>query len=345
MRHKTVTYVGLAAILLGFSASAALGQGSDRRGTAGATYLLLPVTARTASLGNNATGGMGSMTGLEAIHTNPAGMLHNNGTNVMFSHMQYFASIDVNTFGVSQRLGNSAIGLVVTAWDFGEIPLTTEQNPEVSDLTFSPQYIQLGLSYARQLTDRISAGATVKLLSEDIEEANATGLALDAGMAYSVGETGLRFGVSLKNFGPQMTYSGNGLTQQVRLPGAPANATTQAVTIEAESFELPAILNFGVSYTRQIAQDVDFSVLGNYRSNSFAQDQFSGGLELGFRNLLYVRGAYELQEDMDQTAFDGWSVGAGINFEFSGRQASFDYSYTGAEFFDAVQMFTVNVTL
>ncbi|MBT8399170.1 MAG: PorV/PorQ family protein [Rhodothermia bacterium] len=345
MRHKIVTYIGLAAILLGLSAQEVLGQGEDRRGTAGATYLLLPVTARTAALGNTSTSGFSSMSGIEALHSNPAGLVFNSGTNALFSNMQYFADINVNTFGIAQRVGSGSLALVVTSWDFGDIPLTTELQPEVTDVTFSPAYLQFGASYARQLTDRIAAGVTVKLLSEDIDRANATGLALDAGMGYTVGETGLRFGVALKNFGPGMTYTGNGLTQQVRLPGAPPNATTQAVSIEAAGFELPTVLNFGVSYTRQVAADVSLGVLGNFRSNSFAQDQFSGGLELGLRNILFVRGAYEWQEDMDQTAFEGWSVGAGLNFEFSGRSASVDYSYQGAEFFDEVQMFTVSVVL
>jgi hypothetical protein len=304
MRHKIVTYLGLAAILLGLSASDVLGQGADRRGTAGAT-----------------------------------------GTNVMFSNMQYFADIGVNTFGVAQRVGASNLAFTISSWDFGEIPRTTEVSPEITEFTFSPSFVQFGVSFARQLTDRIAAGATLKLLNEDIDLVSATGIAIDAGMSYNVGETGLRFGVALKNFGPQMSYSGDGLTQQVNLPGAPPNATTQAVSIEAEGFELPAVLNFGVSYTRELAQDVNVGLLGNYRSNSFAQDQFSGGLELDFRNLLYVRGSYELQEDMDQTAFDGWSMGAGVNFEFSGRAARFDYSYSSAEFFDAVQMFTVQVVL
>lgn len=345
MRHNIVTYVGLAAIVLGFSAQEALGQGEDRRGSAGATYLLLPVTARTASLGNASTSGFASMAGLEAIHANPAGLVFNTGTNALFSNMQYFADINVNTFGIGQRVGNGSLALVITSWDFGDIPFTTEAQPEVSDVTFSPNYLQFGASYARQLTDRIAAGVTVKLLSEDIDRANATGVALDAGMGYTVGETGLRFGVALKNFGPSMKYTGNGLTQQVRLPGAPPNATTQAVSIEAADFELPTVLNFGVSYTSQVAHDVTFGVLGNFRSNSFAQDQFSGGLELGLMDVLYVRGSYEWQEDMDQTAFDGWSMGAGLNFGFAGRSASFDYSYQGAEFFDEVQMFTVSVVL
>jgi hypothetical protein len=49
---------------------------------------------------------------------------------------------------------------------------------------------------------------------------------------------------------------------------------------------------------------------------------------------------------MDQTAFEGWAMGAGINLEFSqtGRLVV-DYSYTGAEFFDKMQMFTVGVVL
>ena len=152
MRHKFVTYIGLAAILLGFSASDVLGQGADRRGTAGATYLLLPVSAQTAALGNTATGGVSSMSGLEAMYANPAGLMLNEGTNAMFSNMQYFADINVNTFGIAQRVGSSNLAIVLTSWDFGDIPRTTEANPEVSDFTFSPQYLQLGVSFARQLT-------------------------------------------------------------------------------------------------------------------------------------------------------------------------------------------------
>jgi hypothetical protein len=339
--------VGLAILLVSVTVTSALGQNEQRRGTAGATYLMIPLSARTAALGRTATGGVNTMTGVEGLWANPAALTMNTGTNAQFSHLDYFADINVNSFGIAQALGSSHLAFHVTSWDFGDIPRTTELNPEISNVTFSPSFIQAGVTYARQLTDRIAAGATMKVLSESLDDGlGATGISVDAGMTYLVGESGLRFGVALKNFGPEMSYGGSGLTRSVQIPGTPANSTTQAVAIEAASFELPTLLNFGVTYTRDLAEMINFSVLGNYRSNSFSQDQFSGGLELGFRELFFVRGSYEWQSDMDQTAFEGWAMGAGINLEFSqtGRLVV-DYSYTGAEFFDKMQMFTVGVVL
>src|SRR5690606_11083103 len=80
-------------------------------------------------------------------------------------------------------------------------------------LTYDASTTVAGLSYARQFTDRIAAGVTAKALSRSISTASSSGLAFDAGMTYVVGESGLRFGVSLKNFGPQMGFGGVGLNE------------------------------------------------------------------------------------------------------------------------------------
>lgn len=346
MKRNLLTYLVLAVLVLGVTAESASAQGSDRRGTAGSTYLLVPTTARNAAMAAGATSGLSTMSGLEASQVNPANLMLNQGTNALFSRVEYVADIGVNTFGVAQAVGNNNIALTVTSWDFGDIPLQTEAQPEIDpDITFAPSFIQAGLTYARQFTDRIGAGVTAKLLSEEIDDVSATGIAFDAGMSYVVGETGLRFGVSLKNFGPQMAYQGDGLQRQVRIPGQRSDATTNAVVIESSDSELPSLLNFGVAYTADVAESVDLTVVGNFRSNSFEQDHFSGGLELGFREVLYVRGGYQFQEEMDQTMWDGWGFGAGLYLPFAGNRLAVDYAYQGVEFFDDVQMFTVSFTL
>ena len=169
-------------------------------------------------------------------------------------------------------------------------------------------FITAGLSYARALTDRIAVGTTIKLISESIDDMEATGVALDAGMTYVVGESGLRLGVSLKNIGNALQYSGTGLIRQVQLPGQPGNATNNAVAIESEGVELPTLLNFGAAYTRQVGAGATLTVLGNFRSNSFDQDQYSGGLELGFQEIVYLRGGIELTQDSDLTFFQGFPL-------------------------------------
>ena len=331
--------------LIGLSALEAHAQKSDRAGTSGAVELLVPVTARYTALGGTTTSGLSDLNGLEALYANPAGMVSNTGTTALFSRMEYVADIGVNYFGVGQRLGNNQIAFTISAWDFGDLFKQTEVAPEISDVTFDVSYITAGLTYARQLTDRIAAGATVKVVNESIDDVSASAVAFDAGMTYVVGETGLRLGVSLKNVGNKLQFGGTGLTRQVQLPGQPGNATNNAVQIESEGIELPTLLNFGAAYSRNVGAGTVVTVLGNFRSNSFDQDQYSGGLEVGFQDIVFVRGGVQLTSDMDLTFFQEYTFGAGLNLNFAGANLKIDYAFVPTEFFDDVQMVTASVTL
>ena len=345
-------------VLLGFTATALWAQGGgdkgegstqgnqNRVGTAGAIELLIPLTARYSALGNSTTSGLAGMNGLEALYANPAGLSSNTGTTALFSRMEYVADIGVSYFGLGQRIGNNSnIALAISAWDFGDIARQTELDPEKTDVTFGVSFISVGLTFARTLTDRIAAGGTLKLINESIDDVSATGVVFDAGMTYVVGETGLRLGVALKNIGNELRYEGTGLTQRVQLPGQPGNATVNAVNIESEGVEYPTLLNFGMAYTRNITAGAAVTFLGNFRSNSFDQDQFSGGMELGFREMLFLRGGYEYTADSDLTFFKGYSYGAGLNVSLGGTDISIDYAMVPTDFFSNVQFITVSAEL
>ncbi|GIV57427.1 MAG: hypothetical protein KatS3mg042_0340 [Rhodothermaceae bacterium] len=341
-----LTRLLLVVCLIGALVTDARAGDEKRRGTAGAAELLVPLTARYASLGGTLTSGISTLNGLEALYANPAGLMLNGGTSAIFSRMEYVADIGVNYFGIAQRFGNNNIAFTVNSWDFGEIPRQTEVEPEITEVTFNADYIVAGLSYARQFTDRIAAGATFKVVNETIDDVSATALAVDAGMTYVVGESGLRLGVSLKNVGTKLSYSGTGLNRQVKLPDQRPDANNVTTTFESEGVELPSLLNFGFSYTREIGSGAVVTVLGNFRSNSFDQDQFGGGLEIGLYNVLYLRGGIDLMsESQDLTFYQGTNFGAGLNLDLAGTQVTLDYAYLPTDFFDAVQMFTVSVTL
>ncbi len=341
MKGKFLSLCLLVVLLVAGDATAQ----SNRKGTAGAEYLLIPLTARTTSLGVGATAGLANMSGVEALVSNPAALAANTGSNVLFSRMEYVADIGVNYLGIAQRFGANNIALTLNSWDFGDIPVQTEAQPQIDSRTWRASFIVAGVSYARQFTDRISAGTTVKLLAESIDDTNAGGVAFDAGMTYTVGESGLRFGVSLKNFGPQMSYGGNGLVRLESLGNQQPNATPNAVLIEGADFELPSLLNFGVAYTRQLASSVDVTAIGNFRSNSFSPDQYSGGLEVGLMDVLYLRGGFQLQENIDESFYKGSNFGAGLNLNLNGTAVMVDYAYRPTDFFDGVQMVTASLSL
>lgn len=334
-------------IVVGLFATEARAGDKDRRGTAGSEQLLVPVTARTASLGAGFTSGLATASGLEGLFANPAALTSNPGTNALFSRMNYVADIGVNYFGVAQRFGANQIALTINAWDFGDIPLQTELQPEVSDVTWSANYMTVGATFARDFTDRIAAGVTFKLVNESIDDVSSTGMAFDAGMTYAVGESGLRFGVALKNFGPSRSFSGTGLKRQAELIDDAGSRTGRnaTVTLDGADYELPSLLDFGIAYTRDLGASANVTLLTNFRSNSFASDQYSAGVELGLRNILFVRGGYQFESDMDLTMYSGANFGAGLNLEVAGNQLMVDYAYRATELFDSVQMITASITL
>lgn len=331
--------------LLGMSALDAEAGDDRRRGTAGASQLLVPLTARSAALGASLTSGMAGMNGLEAIFSNPAGLALNTGTAIIFSNTNYVADIGVNYFGIAQNFGNNNLAFTVSTWDFGDIPLQTEISPEISDVTFDASFITAGLTFARVFTDRISAGATIKVVSESIDDITGSAVAVDAGMTYIVGESGLRLGVAVKNVGSELQYSGVGLTRRVKLQDQSASATDNALQLESEGVELPSLLNFGVSYTREMGAGAVVTFLGNFRSNSFDQDQYSGGIELALFDVLYLRGGLDIIGDSDLSFFNGTNFGAGLDLDLAGTRFQIDYALRSTDFFDNVNMITVAVSL
>ena len=327
------------------SGSGSLGESGSRAGTAGAEELLVPLTARYTSLGGSVSSGLADMSGLEALYSNPAGLSVNDGTSALFSRVEYVADIGVNYFGVAQNFGYNNVAITISAWDFGDIQETSEITPEVSSVTYNVNYLTAGLSYSRQLTDRIAAGTTVKIVSETIDDVSASAVAIDAGMTYDIAGTGLKLGVALKNIGSEIQFSGTGLIRAERLSDQEPTANTTALSIQSASVELPTLLNFGLTYTRDLGANSVVSVLGNFRSNSFDQDQFAGGIEFGMMDMVFIRGGYQVVEDMDATFFQGAAFGGGLKLDLGGTMVNVDYAYQPTDFFSDVQYITASVKL
>lgn len=319
--------------------------GDDRAGTAAMEELLVPVTARTVALGNTLAGGLGSANAVEVVLSNPAAITASTGTSALFSRTEYVADIGINYVGVAQRFGANSVALTLGAWDYGDIPRTTVDAPELNeDLTWTASTLVVGATFARQFTDRIAGGVTLKGLSREIDDVTANGAAFDAGVTYVVGESGLRFGVSLQNFGAGQDFNGTGLDDSIPTTGPDGTGTVGGEVDDLES-ELPSSLNFGGSYTRQFSGDVSATFLGNFRSNAYDLDNYAAGVEFGYAELFYVRGGVNLTAEMDVSAWEMWNVGAGLNLDLAGTGIMVDYAYRPSDVFGGVNMFTLGVNL
>ena len=334
----------------------AIAGNEDRAGQAGATELLINPWARSSGWGGVNVAGV---RGVDAMYLNIAGTAFTTSTDVSFSSTEWLSgtSIRINSLGLSQKVGESgALGLYVMSMNFGDIQITTTENPEGGIGTFAPQFINLGLSYSKAFSNSIYGGIQAKVISQSINDVTAQGFAFDAGIQYITGsnedQDNLKFGISIKNVGAPMQYSGDGLTFRGIVP---INGNSLTVEQRAEHFELPSLVNIGVSYDIPLAEDHMVTGAAAFTSHSFSRDQVELGVQYSFKELFQLRGGYSLDaqgaeadEDIDDTsALTGLAAGLSVQIPLgkSGKTFGLDYSYRASDPFDGSHSFGARISL
>ncbi len=342
--NKYINYLWIILVLCTISLNAG---DVARKGTTGADQLLIPVGAR-----GIATGGafVANLTGLESIYYNPAGLDVNHTHEAMFNNMSYLADIQVNYFAVAASLGDlGTLALSFKTLDFGDIELTTFEQPDgVPGRTYSPSFLTTTLTYSKIVTDRISVGANFKAISEQILNTSALGFALDMGVQYRFNEQ-LSLGAAVKNIGTNMNYAGADLQGNTGIPNGQLGSTGSSGNYEiiTEYFQIPSYFDLSLAYRISINEQNYLQSAATFTANSSLEDKFNFGLEYGFMNSFFVRGGYNVMAENTSESIYGFTLGAGVNYEFSeGMGVSFDYAFREVKDFpDPNHVFTVKLAL
>ncbi len=340
--HKIFILVAL--IALGLSVTGALAGNKDKVGGAGAQELMIPVGSRVMAMG----GAFNAMvTGNEAMYWNPAGLAASEATaEATFCNLQWIADTQVNYFAVSSKFGRlGAFGLSAKVFNLGDIMETTEFETEGTGIEFSPNIITLGLTFSRQMTDRIFFGANLKLISESFMRTRTSGMAFDFGVQY-ISNYGLRMGLTLNNFGSMMQFRGEDLQRTVYIPNTEAGAEPVDLRLEAQSFELPSTFEIGIGYDYRLSDQHRLTFATNYRNQNYGMDELGGGVEYGFNDMFFLRGGYaNMPEGSNEDNIFGFTAGAGFKYKLGASTAvKFDYAYRETKWFNANQWFTVSLT-
>jgi hypothetical protein len=350
MKRSMKLRTSLAAATVLLNASLALAGNPDRAGSAGATQLLLNPWARSSGWGlaNSA-----SLRGVEAMYGNIAGLSLVNKTEIVFSNTRIpGADIAVNSIGFGQKLGASGvIGISATTMSVGELEVTTFDNPEGGRGGFTPSLANIGIGYAKSFSNSIFGGILIRVVSEATSNIRTSGICFDAGIHYVTGPTdNVHFGIALKNVGPAMQFSGDGLAVQGLLVSG-----SDQLTLEQRSgkFEIPSLLNIGAAYDLNIGETHRLTFAGTFISNSFTKDQGVVGVEYAFRRMLHVRGGYLYEKDVtsgeDRTTwFTGPSAGVSVDFPFGQEKKSvvaIDYAYRTTNPFSGFHSLGIRISL
>jgi len=329
-------------VLLGVSVVTAQ---NPRAGGVAAPELLIPVGGRDMALSGAS---IATSNGVESIHWNPAGLGKMPGSaQAMVSSMSYIADIDVLYGAVAGRFGDfGSVGVSVKSLNFGSISLTSEDDPEgKTGRYYSPTYVTVGFTYARSLTDAVTVGTTAKLINETIDRVAASGVAFDFGIQYRglLAVQGLTVGIAIKNIGPSMRFDGPALYRAALITDG--LRPRQYYKVQAAAFELPALVEFGLSYDRSLGENFFGGVNGTFSNNNLYYDEYRGGLEVGY-NLdvfqLVARGGFSSIPKAEENIF-GSTFGIGLAYKTGTTGITLDFGYRQVQYFDANQVFSLKV--
>jgi len=328
----------LTALAIGLAALATQAEaGSERRiGTAGAQELRIPVGTRGIAL---AGATVASNHGLESVFYNPAGLASSEGVEAYFSNTSYIADIDVRYLALSTRQYWGSIALTAKVMDLGELVVTTEDAPDgtgqVENLTFAV----IGLTGSRYLTDAISFGISAHYVSESVLDVSAKGVSFDMGLHYDLPWRNARFGLVMKNLGPDMRFDGSDLEHSVQIPGSNPNSRPRILRTQSAAFELPTFFQLGGELSAWQSGDNQVIGYGTYQSNNFSQDEFRGGIEYMYQDLLSLRGGY-VYADQNEYLY-GPTFGVGLGLPLGGGRIGVDYAFQSVDsFFDDLHTFS-----
>lgn len=319
----------------------------ERQGQAGAAQLTINGWARSSGWGWANGGGV---TGVEASYMNVAGMDKGAMTEIQFSRSLWLvgSGINVNNFGITQKLGADGEGgtLGISLMQFGikPIEITTEDLPYGGIGTYRVSMSNLGLGYSKSFANNISAGIMARIVSEGIPDARAMGISLDAGVQYSTTLRPLKrklkgddvkFGISVKNIGPDMRHQGDGLTYKAVVTNGDFSKSWQA---KVERIKLPSLLNIAGSYDIRLdgnkeTYDSRLTIAASFTNHAFSANQVSLGAEFAYKGVAAVRAGYVYQEgalslESRTSAYSGFCAGFSVDLGIGGANTmSLDYSY------------------
>lgn len=322
-------------------AIAGLTIGQTKVGSTAAPFLNIGVGARAVSMGGAFSATASDVT---ALYWNPAGVANSLQSGAMFSNSQWFADIKMNWAGAALQLGGmGTIGLSVTQLDYGDMEVTTLQEPEGTGEMFNAQDLSLGLTYAMRLTEQFSIGGSVKYVSQSIWNSSVSGFAVDLGVLFISDINGLRIGAAITNFGTDMQIDGKDLLVLHDVDEENFGNNDQILaSLQTNEYPLPLTFKVGLAMDLIDLADHRFTVAADAYHPSDNAEYLSVGGEYMFMNLLALRGGYK-SLFLDNSE-EGLTLGFGIHYElYPGFALLVDYAYQDFGVLDETQHFSFGV--
>jgi hypothetical protein len=206
---RSLVAVSLSVAVL-IPARAQLFRSTAKVGTTAAQFLKIGVGARAIGMGGTQTAVLGDVS---SIYWNPAALSRlTTAGELTFNHVNWLADISYDFAAGVMPIGDlGTFGLSIISLRVPEDEVRTVDYPEGDGRRWDASSFAVGISYARNLTDKFSIGFNGKFIRESIWSESASGFAFDVGTLYMFELKGLTLGASISNFGTTMRMDGRDL--------------------------------------------------------------------------------------------------------------------------------------
>lgn len=338
--------LNILALVLVFSGSKVFAQrlsstDISKTGTTVAQFLKIDVSARAIAMAGAFTAVSDD---IGAIYTNPAGLARSMGYQTMFTHTNWIAGTNYDFAALSLNLQEyGSFGIMVSAFDSGEMLVRTVEAPDGTGEYFSTQDFLVGVSYAKKLTTHFAIGATGKYINQQLWHMSASTFALDIGLIFTTPFWGIDLGASIKNFGSTMQLSGQD-SKFAHDPDPRNEGNVYVVNSEYEmlKYRLPLSFQVGLSKNFQLSEKQNLLLAVDAVTPNDNFEAVNTGFEYSWNKLLFLRGGYKslFQKDTEE----GLTAGFGLNLRLFGTtRVQVDYAYADFGRLDKIDRFTLGV--
>jgi hypothetical protein len=329
-------------VLFSFFMLAQVINAQSKVGTTSANFLTIGVGPRASAMGGAFTATADDAT---TAYWNPGGLSRLPRNEFNASYTEWLVGTKFNWFGIAFKMSdNDAVALSFNQLDYGEEEITTAQQPNGTGQRWDAQDLAIGLSYARNLTDRFSIGATIKYISQQIWNESSSAFALDIGLLFHTQLEGLRIGMNISNFGTEMKMEGKDLLQPVDIdPANSGNNENISAMLATDAWPLPLIFTIGLGYDITRTPDWVWIIASDAIYPNNQSSYLNVGTEITWNNLISLRGGYNSL--LKEAAEEGFTAGVGLQYDFGGFFAKVDYSYSDFGIFSEISRFSLSVGL
>jgi long-subunit fatty acid transport protein len=318
-------------VLLAGTASAEF----SKVGSAGAQFLKIGVGSRYLGMGEAS---VATANDVYAMYWNPAGLVEIEDQAISFTNVNWVLDINLNYVGYAHYFEDVGVfGVSASVLSMDDQEITTVDEQEGTGEFYSAYSYSIGLSFARQLTNRFAFGLTAKHVGEKIGNVGSGGVAFDFGTLLYTGFRTLRMGMSITNMGPELKFTGSGLNIPWDQRQGDGQNPAIGAQVKTTPYDLPMTFRFGLAYDVELSPKSSVTFSSELKHPNDNLQQGALGAEWNWDRKFFLRSGYKLNYDEEGLAF-----GAGLNTSLShSTSLVIDYAWLEMGRLQESQRFTV----